>query len=204
MRVRFAEEGPDPLVAALGGRMLSLDDFCGIRLIELLFHLDDLAAGVGVPCPATSVEGRTIVIDVSSALPACSTVTGRCSAGWPARSAARPTYPGVLTPILRSVFPSVLDNTGDSPRRPRPRSPGGAPMGHREAHGRDRRRVGGRVAGFGTVRGGGGRTMAPAVGADRAGWEDGGVATEHRFSTILTTGRSQHVFVPLPFNPDVA
>ena len=63
MRTRLAEEPTDRLVAALGGRMLSLDDFCRTRLIEVLFHLDDVAASVGVPCPDTSVEGRTIVID---------------------------------------------------------------------------------------------------------------------------------------------
>jgi hypothetical protein len=63
MRIRLAEEPTDRLVAALGGRMLSLDDFCRTRLIEVLFHLDDVAASVGVPCPDTSVEGRTIVID---------------------------------------------------------------------------------------------------------------------------------------------
>jgi hypothetical protein len=33
-------------------------------LIEVLFHLDDVAASVGRPCPETSVEGRTIVIDI--------------------------------------------------------------------------------------------------------------------------------------------
>jgi len=63
MRVRFAEEPSDRLLAALGGRMLTLDDFCRTRLIEVLFHLDDVAASLGVPCPDTSVEGRTIVID---------------------------------------------------------------------------------------------------------------------------------------------
>ena len=64
MRVRFADEPEDRLVAALGGRMLSLDDFCRTRLIEVLFHLDDLAASIGMPCPETSVEGRTIVVDI--------------------------------------------------------------------------------------------------------------------------------------------
>ena len=64
MRIRFAEEPTDRLVAALGGRMLSLDDFCRTRLIEVLVHLDDLAASVGVPCPDTSEEGRAIVIDI--------------------------------------------------------------------------------------------------------------------------------------------
>jgi hypothetical protein len=63
LRTRLAEEPTDRLIAALGGRMLTLDDFCRTRLIEVLFHLDDVAASVGVPCPDTSVEGRTIVID---------------------------------------------------------------------------------------------------------------------------------------------
>lgn len=64
MRARFADEPEERLVAALGGRMLSLDDFCRTRLIEVLFHLDDLAGSIGMPCPETSVEGRTIVIDI--------------------------------------------------------------------------------------------------------------------------------------------
>jgi hypothetical protein len=64
MRERFAAEPSDRLVAALGGRMLLLDDFCRTRLIEVLFHLDDVAASVGLPCPDTDVAGRTIVIDI--------------------------------------------------------------------------------------------------------------------------------------------
>lgn len=64
MRTRFADEPPDRLVAALGGRMLTLDDFCRTRLIEVLLHLDDLAVSVGVPRPDTDEAGRTIVIDV--------------------------------------------------------------------------------------------------------------------------------------------
>jgi hypothetical protein len=64
MRDRFAEEPADRLVGALGGRMLTLDDFCRTRLIEVLLHLDDLAASVGLPCPDTSAASRTIVVDV--------------------------------------------------------------------------------------------------------------------------------------------
>jgi hypothetical protein len=64
MRTRFAEEPADRLVAALGGRMLTLDDFCRTRLIEVLVHLDDLAASVGAPCPDTDPAGRTIVIEI--------------------------------------------------------------------------------------------------------------------------------------------
>lgn len=64
LRIRLAAEPEDRLVAALGDRMLSLDDFCRTRLIEVLLHLDDLAASIGVPCPETNVEGRTIVVDI--------------------------------------------------------------------------------------------------------------------------------------------
>ena len=44
--------------------MLPLDDSCRTRLIEVPFLLDDLAASIGVACPDTRVDGRTIVIDV--------------------------------------------------------------------------------------------------------------------------------------------
>jgi Mycothiol maleylpyruvate isomerase N-terminal domain len=64
LRTRLAEEPIDRLVAALGGRMLTLDDFCRTRLIEVLFHLDDVAASIGAPCPDTSAEGRVIVIEI--------------------------------------------------------------------------------------------------------------------------------------------
>ncbi len=64
LRIRLAAEPEERLVGALDGRMLSLDDFCRTRLIEVLLHLDDLAASIGVPCPETSVDGRTIVIDI--------------------------------------------------------------------------------------------------------------------------------------------
>lgn len=64
MRIRLAGEPSDRLVAALGGRMLTLDDFCRTRLIEVLLHLDDLAVSVGLECPDTDAEGRAIVIDV--------------------------------------------------------------------------------------------------------------------------------------------
>jgi hypothetical protein len=63
LRTRLAEEPTDRLVAALGGRMLTLDDFCRTRLIEVLFHIDDLAASVGLSPPDTDVDGRNIVIE---------------------------------------------------------------------------------------------------------------------------------------------
>ncbi|MFN0029627.1 MAG: maleylpyruvate isomerase N-terminal domain-containing protein [Acidimicrobiales bacterium] len=64
MRTRFAAEPLDRLVSALGGRMLTFDDFCRTRLIEVLFHLDDVAASVGLERPATDPAGPAIVIDI--------------------------------------------------------------------------------------------------------------------------------------------
>jgi hypothetical protein len=64
LRQRLAEEPSDRLVGALGGRMLTLDDFCRTRLIEVLLHLDDLAVSIGEPRPPTSPEGVAIVIDI--------------------------------------------------------------------------------------------------------------------------------------------
>lgn len=64
MRERFASEPADRLVGALGGRMLSLDDFCRTRLIEVLMHVDDLAASLDQPTPETDPAGRAIVIEI--------------------------------------------------------------------------------------------------------------------------------------------
>ena len=64
LRSRLADEPPDRLVAALGGRMLTLDDFCRTRLIEVLLHLDDVAASVGVERPDTDSHGPALVIDI--------------------------------------------------------------------------------------------------------------------------------------------
>ncbi len=65
MRTRLAEEPADRLVGALGGRMLSLDDFCRTRLIEVLLHMDDLAASVGEERPETDPVGAAIVIEIT-------------------------------------------------------------------------------------------------------------------------------------------
>ncbi len=64
LRTRLAREPSTRLVAALGGRMLTLDDFCRTRLIELLVHLDDIAASVGESRPATDPAGPATVIDI--------------------------------------------------------------------------------------------------------------------------------------------
>lgn len=64
LRERLAAESPDRLVGALGGRVLSLDDFCRTRLIEVLLHLDDLAVSVGESRPETDPAGVAIVVDI--------------------------------------------------------------------------------------------------------------------------------------------
>lgn len=65
MRTRLADEPADRLVGALGGRMLTLDDFCRTRLIEVLLHLDDLAVSVDQPRPTTDPRGPQVVIAIT-------------------------------------------------------------------------------------------------------------------------------------------
>ncbi|MEM7326868.1 MAG: maleylpyruvate isomerase N-terminal domain-containing protein [Actinomycetota bacterium] len=64
MAARLAAEPEDRLVAALGDRFLTLDDFCRTRLIEILLHLDDLAVSIGRERPATHPDGPAIVADI--------------------------------------------------------------------------------------------------------------------------------------------
>lgn len=64
MAERLTAEPEDRLVAALGDRMLTLDDFCRTRLIEILLHVDDLAVSVGLDRPETDPEGPAIVTDI--------------------------------------------------------------------------------------------------------------------------------------------
>ncbi|WP_420623535.1 maleylpyruvate isomerase N-terminal domain-containing protein [Candidatus Poriferisodalis sp.] len=61
---RLADEPAGRLVAALGGRLLTLDDFCRTRLIEVLLHLDDLAVSTGQTRPTTDPLGPAIVIEI--------------------------------------------------------------------------------------------------------------------------------------------
>ena len=61
---RLAQEPPDRMIEALGDRLLTLDDFCRTRLIEVLLHIDDLARSVDLPTPDTDPDGRAVVIDV--------------------------------------------------------------------------------------------------------------------------------------------
>ncbi|WP_420626798.1 maleylpyruvate isomerase N-terminal domain-containing protein [Candidatus Poriferisodalis sp.] len=64
LETRLADEPTDRLVAALGGRLLTLDDFCRTRLIEVLLHLDDLAVSTGQTRPTTDPLGPAIVIEI--------------------------------------------------------------------------------------------------------------------------------------------
>ena len=64
LRDRLAAEPADRLIAALGGRMMSLDEFCRTRLIEVLTHLDDLAASADEERPPTDPESIAIVNDI--------------------------------------------------------------------------------------------------------------------------------------------
>lgn len=61
---RLDAEPADRLLGALGGRMLTLDDFCRTRLIELLLHIDDLVTSTGVPRPEIDPRGPAEVIDI--------------------------------------------------------------------------------------------------------------------------------------------
>ena len=64
LRERLASEPPNRLVGALGGRMLTLDDFCRTRLIEVVLHTDDVAASVGVDPPEPPPEAMEIISDI--------------------------------------------------------------------------------------------------------------------------------------------
>ena len=61
---RLRTEPQSRLVGALGGRLLTLDDFCRTRLIEVLLHMDDLAASMGEQRPTMDPEAIAIVIDI--------------------------------------------------------------------------------------------------------------------------------------------
>ena len=64
LRERLAAEPEDRLVGALGGRMLTLDDFCRTRMIETGMHIDDLAHSVGVETPDLGPDVSGEIIDI--------------------------------------------------------------------------------------------------------------------------------------------
>ena len=130
---------PTGCVAALGGRMLTLDDFCRTRLIEVLVHLDDLAASVGLPVPGHEREGRAIVIDIliGIAADAARRLGGAARAG-PRRTPSGRRVPGLLAvgwsivtisaagssrkPVRTQPRLPPVDGRGSGARRPMPRS----------------------------------------------------------------------------------
>lgn len=64
LRERLPVEPADRTIGALEGRRLSLDDFCRTRLIEVLVHVDDLAASVRLDVPPVPTEATGAVVDV--------------------------------------------------------------------------------------------------------------------------------------------
>lgn len=64
LEARLPTEPEDRTIAALEGRRLSLDDFCRTRLIEILVHVDDLAASVPAAVPEVPEAATATVIDV--------------------------------------------------------------------------------------------------------------------------------------------
>ena len=64
LRRRLPAEPPDRLIGALGGRMLRLDDYCRTRFIEVMIHIDDLAASVGKPTPEFDERATGEIVDI--------------------------------------------------------------------------------------------------------------------------------------------
>ena len=64
LALRLPAEPHDRTIGALHQRRISLDDFCRTRLIEILMHVDDLAASVGVETPWVDVAATGHIIDV--------------------------------------------------------------------------------------------------------------------------------------------
>lgn len=63
LRRRLSAEPHDRRLPALGGRLISLDDYLVTRLVELIVHSDDLAVSVGATPPVFSREATGAVID---------------------------------------------------------------------------------------------------------------------------------------------
>lgn len=61
---RLPQEPADRLVGALGDRMLTLDDFCRTRMIEIGMHIDDLAHSVEIATPELSPDVTAEIIDI--------------------------------------------------------------------------------------------------------------------------------------------
>lgn len=61
---RLAAEPEDRLVEVYDGFVLTLDDYLRTRLVELAFHIDDLALSVGTQTPHLPPASTDIAIDV--------------------------------------------------------------------------------------------------------------------------------------------
>ena len=86
---RFADEPEDRLLTALGGRMLTLDDFCRTRLIEVLLHLDDLTTSTGVVSPRSIHAAQPRLSTSAWASASTAMGSGVCWRRSPAPSARR-------------------------------------------------------------------------------------------------------------------
>jgi len=64
LATRLPAEPEGRLVGALGGRMLTLDDFCRTRMIEIGMHIEDLAHSIGVATPELSPDVTAEIIDI--------------------------------------------------------------------------------------------------------------------------------------------
>jgi len=64
LATRLPAEPVDRQVGALGDRMITLDDFCRTRMIEIGMHIDDLAHSIGVATPALSADVTGEIIDI--------------------------------------------------------------------------------------------------------------------------------------------
>jgi hypothetical protein len=62
LRARLAAEPADRLVRVFGDLVLTLDQYVITRLIELVVHVDDLAASLGVAAPPLPAAATEVVI----------------------------------------------------------------------------------------------------------------------------------------------
>jgi mycothiol maleylpyruvate isomerase-like protein len=63
LTVRLEAESPTRLVRVHKDLVLRLDDYLKTRLIELLVHIDDLAASVAIPTPDSPPGAATVAIE---------------------------------------------------------------------------------------------------------------------------------------------
>lgn len=64
LAARFQTELPNRLVRVYGDATMLLDRYLETRLVELIIHLDDLAASAELPLPPVSEDVQSIVLEV--------------------------------------------------------------------------------------------------------------------------------------------